>query len=244
MKKLIHILAYLLIITVLTSCISLLFNPYTFSIKEQEMFEVKSTGLSSQLNINGYFVDENYIDSVWGDQRMIEDNLLFYEDGTFIRFGFKREVLDTLQNMANIKLLQNIDTWNRKSWGAVHGFYSLRNDTIVTKDFEYMQFAWEMRLMEFKIIDKNTIKLIRIKFYDETDIEWDESRITEDNVASMNKYIYHFYPATELPPSEFSFTKQKKWFWKNKKDWKAHKKLVKQKKKELKSQTKNKNILN
>ena len=86
------------------------------------MFEVKSTGLSSQLNINGYFVDENYIDSVWGDQRMLPYNLLFYKDGTFIRFGFKREVLDTLQNMANIKLLQNIDTWNRKSWGQFIDF--------------------------------------------------------------------------------------------------------------------------
>lgn len=84
------------------------------------MFEVKSTGLSSQLNINGYYVDENYIDSVWGDQRMIKDNLLFYEDGTFIRFGFKREILDTLQNMANIKLLQNIDAWN--SWGQFMDF--------------------------------------------------------------------------------------------------------------------------
>lgn len=240
MKKSIQIFACFLIIIVLNGCISLLFNPYTFSIKEQEMFEVKSTGLSSQLNINGYYVDENYIDSVWGDQRMIKDNLLFYEDGTFIRFGFKREILDTLQNMANIKLLQNIDAWN--SWGAVHGFYSLKNDTIVTKDFEYMQFAWEMRLMEFKIIDAKTIKLIRVKFYDETDIEWNASKITDHSVASKNKYIYHFYPATELPPSEFSFIKQKKWFWKNKEDWKAHKKLIKQKKKELKLQ--NKNIFN
>lgn len=242
MKKLIHILTYLLIITVLNSCISLLFNPYCFPLKEQEMFEVKSTGLSSQLNINGYFVKENYIDSVWGDQRMLEHNLLFYEDGTFIRFGFKREVLDTLRNMANIKLLQNIDTWN--SWGAVHGFYSLKNDTIVTKDFEYMQFAWSMQLMEFKIIDNNTIKFIKRKNYYGAVSEWDASRITEDNVANKNKYIYHFYPATELPPSDFSFIKQKKWFWKNKEDWKAHKKLIKQKKKELKLQNKNKNIFN
>ncbi|MDO5527741.1 MAG: hypothetical protein Q4F85_16840 [Prevotella sp.] len=122
MKKSIQIFACFLTITVLSSCISLLFNPYCFPLKEQEMFDGKKTGLSAKLNINGYFVDENYIDSVWGDQRMLEHNLLFYEDGTFIRFGFKREVLDTLQNMANIKLLQNIDTWN--SWGAVHGFYS------------------------------------------------------------------------------------------------------------------------
>ena len=108
MKKSIPIFVCFLIITVLNSCISQLLNPYMFPIKEQEMFDGKKTGLSSKLNINGYFADENYINRYGEDDREWH-NLIFLEDGTYARFGFKKEFLDTLQSMYNvIQLNRNI----------------------------------------------------------------------------------------------------------------------------------------
>ncbi|MBO5157477.1 MAG: hypothetical protein J6C05_10205 [Prevotella sp.] len=240
-KPLILIFACFLIITVLSSCISQLLNPYLFPIKEQEMFDGKKTGLSAKLNINGYFVKEDYIDTKYGEDDREWNNLIFLEDGTYARFGFKKEFLDTLQSMDNvIQLNRNIKKGGKYDtyWGAPKGYYVVHNDTIVAKSFVYDQFVWTMEVSEYLILDKNTIKLIKIRFYDGTNICWDANKVAEYHGANKHIHVYHFHPAIELPSSVFVSIKRKKWFWKNKEDWKAHKKLVKQKKKELKQQKK------
>lgn len=219
----------LLCCLLLCSCISQLLHPYMFPLKEQEMYDGKNTGLSSKLNIDGYYVMEDYIDSIDGDRRSLgtNTNLLFFEDGTFIRFRFEEEFLDTLQNMANIQLLPNIMTWHNKPWVDVQGYYLLKNDTIVTKGFTYEQFVWEMERGVYLIVDKNTIKLIeKERIYNEDflqELKRYDSEHNINNTAVPNKtYLYHFYPATELPTSELLSIKRKKWFWKNKDDRKIY----------------------
>lgn len=240
-KTYIYILGCFLIITALSSCISQLLNPYMFPIKEQEMFDGKKTGLSSKLNINGYFVDENYIDTIYREDNREWYNLIFLEDGTYAHFGFKKEFLDTLQSMDNvIQLDRNIKKGGKYDtyWGTSKGYYVVHDDTIVAKSFIYEQFVWTMEVREYLILDKNTIKLIKIRYYDSTNICWDANKIAEYHGANKHIHIFHFHPATELPSSVFVSIKRKKWFWKNNEDWKAHKKLIKQKKKELKLQNK------
>lgn len=94
-KTLILIFVCFLIITVLSSCISQLLNPYMFPIKEQEMFDGKKTGLSAKLNINGYFVDEIYINR-YGEDNREWNNLIFLEDGTYARLFLDKEHWDII----------------------------------------------------------------------------------------------------------------------------------------------------
>ena len=70
-------------------------NPYMFPIKEQEMFDGKKTGLSAKLNINGYFVDEIYINR-YGEDNREWNNLIFLEDGTYTRLFLDKEHWDII----------------------------------------------------------------------------------------------------------------------------------------------------
>lgn len=83
--------------------------------------------ISAKLNINGYFVDEIYINR-YGEDNREWYNLIFLEDGTYARFGFKKEFLDTLQSMDNvIQLNRNIKKGGKRGSSEIYIPSSITN---------------------------------------------------------------------------------------------------------------------
>ena len=200
-------------------------------------YNEKDTGIDSLLNTNGYYtisginrdkIHRRPIQSILfvsGDT--IRTNILFFKDGIFL-FGFHnydQKISDYIE-----------DVINRRSSGRNHPFYiwgfwgkyTIDGDTIKAQYINHpgMTNTWMGYESWFKVIDRNTIKLIasRKLFYDK--FHKDKSEMDLVFLNDKDCLNANFIPLSAVPPSD-TWLKKRKWFWCDKNDMKIYKRKLK-----------------
>ena len=210
----VFIMALAILLTViLTGC-----GPSVRSLSEIKWQGNSIEGLSGKINNVGYFGHKS-------------SAFIFYDDGTLVFTDLPKE----------ITVSHSPDTIYRKQFGycyigyfnvelnewdmAPNGVYRIEGDTIYAnlyfKNRLYLfsrsgiPFQTWMWKLKFHILDSSTILWVEIH---EMDKEFPLPEIIDDTL--------HFYPAEQLPPPNTEM-KRKRWLWKEKKDWKDYKRMIK-----------------
>ena len=192
--------------------------------------EGKNTNIRDLLEIDGYYplpIDSGSLDRY----EPIFGNIMFFEDGTYVRFFFERGVPYDKRGVPYDKTKKNMSKYidGKMKGGQFHwrdadwGVYSIQNETIVI--YSYMKLPLYLYLDEkrYKIIDRKTIQFI---FYRNL-------LATDHNEGRWEKgEPLHFMPADSLPSSDsYSWLKKQKWIWRNESDWKEYMEKIQPKKK-------------
>ena len=183
-----RLLLILLIGILFNSCIGL--SSYN-EIKYDNFYikiDKQPNNIDSLLNIKGYYV-QNMNNK---DGTNYTSYFMLFADGSYVN-----QIYFDLDSMSKIK---NI------SFGIYQGFYKLYGDTIKIQmiDRGYGLTASDFSEKWYKLIDRNTLKLI---YFDEYD---------------LTKYsLSTFSPLDILPPFD-CYLKKDKFFWKDEKDWKDY----------------------
>ena len=189
-------------------------------------YDGKETGIDFLININGYYIANNYSidnwihDTIYGYRYMI-----FFKDGMFAQ-DFHSYALN-FNDVANF--FQDIHDRNTSEFYACEscnwGRYLIFGDTIkiqyIVRPILYSSNAsWNAREVWYKMIDTNTI----LKIF--------EKPICIKNIEKMHYYeARKLNPVIPLPctfvptdriPSSNCWLKQEKWFWCNEEDWKNY----------------------
>ena len=189
-----------------------------------------NTHLSQRIRLDGYYMkpgDTLFAESIisrCGEYNIgikygvFNRNLLFFEDGTTSSFIFKD---NTFIEQTNIDMQQSI-FYEDALWGY-GGRYIINQDTIkvFTVWTSCKPLGYELWEDTYQIIDSCTLKHIEFR---------SRMRGRLDEEYKRNE-IYKFYEAYNFPKSDDIYIKSKKYFWKNKEDWKAYKQQMKQKRK-------------
>ena len=180
--------------------------------------EDKNTNIRNLLDIDGYYTSTP-------DQKNL-GNTMFFEDGTWVYFHFKRDATDSeIKN----NLSKSIDIWseNDNRWGTNWGVYTIKNDTIILNQYDKGSFfgnSWSLSESRCKIIDRQTIKNI----YSKSLMKLHESYY-ENNSPWLNGAESHFIATDSLPSSD-CWLKEEKWIWRNESDWREYMDKIKLKK--------------
>jgi len=115
--------------------------------------EGKNTNIRDLLEIDGYYTDIR-------EEKHI-DNVMFFEDGTYVwSFYFREELLaDSIRK----NMSKSIKTWiedKQMRWGSYWGVYRISGDTIIGNYFENGTFwrGWSFVEERYKIVDRTTVK--------------------------------------------------------------------------------------
>ncbi len=186
-------------------------------------FEGKNTNIRNLINIDGFYSN---VDS------LRYASYMFFEDGTWVQFHFKSDIAE---NDREKNMVKSIKSWvNKKQlrWGVFWGVYKIKNDTIVAHSYDEPAFLVPLSLskMRYKIINKNTIKLIYFRSKSKEDDKY-YSQSMESPWREGSPL--HFTPADSLPSSD-NWLKENKWIWRNESDWKNYMQHVEQIKKQYK----------
>lgn len=171
--------------------------------QQAKFYEGKHTGLGAKIHLEGYYLckDHNYM--------MPPQMVLFYEDGTGGDLIFKDTCL-YLKGKPQTDLAKSIDMYDG-IWSG--GFcYEVRNDTIIADNYFVSGAYWNLCRYKFKIISRDTIEMVGRKSL---------SKYEPDYGDYNDHWQYVFVPAINLPNPDSVLIKQKKWIWRDEKDWKA-----------------------
>lgn len=189
----------------------------------------KNIGIEDKINIDGYYVNI--------DSQSVAYGTIFYSDGTHGTFFFKNQDSSFSPNEPYMDLTQKAQL-SRRGFYSNAGTYKVNGDTIESNSyFGFNPNIGNPFLKEkFKIIDRNHICLVQ-----STCISYNGK---EQKTGNRNEMLV-FVPVSKLIPETGIYGKTKKWFWKDKEDWKKYvrqmkqeHKLMKQKKKEMIKQKK------
>lgn len=183
--------------------------------------EGKNTNIRDLMEIDGYYIRPDY--PQYG-------NIMFFEDGTWVYFSFKRGLSE---NDKKENLIKSVECWsenNQIRWGSYWGVYRIRNDTIRVHRYDKGSFwkGWSLSEERYKIINKKTIKRIYFRGI----LKADDSYYEFNSPWIYDADLY-FTPADSLPSSD-NWLKEKKWIWRHERDWKAYMEKIKQEKKKRK----------
>ena len=205
--KFIHII---LMILLFSSCFPLNYiTPTDVKKRFAYCYNPENKIANQLLRYDGYYSFDTFNDTVL----LPMDNIIFYSDGSIVRmimgvklihYGKDEHYLDSTFNYVSNcsdSIISNFLLWsyyNKGAWGQ----YRISNDTIKTEVIfkpdpgYFLGLNWFFEEHSYKIIDKNTIKIINPEFY-------------EKNI------IGRFVPVKNIPPPEYWLTKER-WYWCNK----------------------------
>ena len=216
MKTQLTIIAFMLITS---SCAS---QPREITSKSNIKLEGRNTTIRNLIDIDGYY------------QRVDDTNsrsaMMFFEDGMHFSIIFKEDITEEIKRK---KLSQAIISWKQKGqvqWGSYCGVYKIDEDTIVVQTVEkagWFSMPWSFDEVKYEIIDRQTLKLISLKYLYPTD---KNNKKRNPYEISKKNFIDKFVPADSLPSSD-CWLKKEKWIWRNESDWKDYMEKIKQKKK-------------
>lgn len=205
MKK---IYLILLISILFSGCIGL----YTYNNLKKDFsylkFDNKPNKTNGLFNINGYYT---LTDKKTNDKF----SFMFFEDGSFanqVRFDEKINI---------------------RGFSLYRGLYKLFGDTIKTQImFKGVGLTGSSYSEEwYKIVDKNTLKLIYFGMVTTTDDFRSKNYLKEYDIAKFYASPYaKFIPLDSIPHFENELKKDK-FFWEDEKDWKEYMDSLKLKKK-------------
>ena len=174
--------------------------------------EGKNTNIRNLLDIDGYYARA-------GDDRLPSDNIIFFEDGTYIwQFSFKKgATADSIRE----NISESIDAWIRDrqiSWGYAWGVYRIEGDMIIGNTFVKTSFLsdWSFNEERYKIVNRTSVRKISWKIL-----------LYDDEPAKTLDWPYVFVSAKPLPSSD-NWLKEKRWIWRNESDWKAYMERIRQ----------------
>ena len=204
MKK---IYLILLISMLFSSCIGL----YTYNNLKKDFsylkFDNKPQKTNGLFNINGYYtLAKNNKNTVC---------FMFFEDGSFANHIFFDE--------------EN----NIRGFSLYRGLYKLFGDTIKTQImFKGVGLTGSSYSEEwYKIVDKNTLKLIYFGMVTTTDDFRSKNYLKEYDIAKFYASPYaKFIPLDSIPHFD-NVLKKDKFFWEDEKEWKEYMESLKLKKK-------------
>jgi len=227
----------LLLIVLMTSCLSVPFVPNKHKKKFSNCYNDKNTGIDSLININGYFQMGETPGSVFGYGKNIYKvdtffiNFMFFKDGMFlyniadidncgIPQYFEQVNKNTLRGKNNL-------FYNAFDWG----YYILCGDTIKTQYINHPSIGaptWILFEEWFIVIDRNTLKSIfRQKLFGDKHTIYD-FRNSEGETYSSFEQTYSLLPARFISvaviPNSNGWLKNKRWFWCDKEKYKLWKK--------------------
>lgn len=212
---------FTIILSLIFVCGCVTFKEETIS-KSTIKLEGKNTNIRELIDINGFYR--------WLPFSPIDASLIFFEDGTWVRFFWRDEVSEAEKST---NLAKSIKTWKQDKqtrWGVNWGIYTISNDTIIAHSYMRPGFLvpWSLSELRYKVIDRKTIKSMYFK----------NLLLSEDEYNKMNNISFkqedvflYFTPADSIPPSD-SWLKENKWIWRNETDWKEYMQKIKLKKKQ------------
>jgi len=183
--------------------------------------EGKNTNIREFIEIDGYYPIRDSLDF-----NSYTSCVIFFEDGTWGTFYFKKE---TSENERKSNMSRCLYGWNEGKpirWGVDWGVYKIQNDTIIV--YSYLQGGllkpWDIDEIRYKIINRKTIQRV---YYRCILKACDNYYITETPWKSFEPW--YFTPADYLPSSD-CWLKEEKWIWRNEQDWKEYMQKMEQKK--------------
>jgi hypothetical protein len=177
-------------------------------------FEGRNTGLSDKINIHGYY-RYSFPDKVYYTTDTFFQNVMFYEDGTFIInlgvSGYKNDQ-DYFTSVIK-KGKEDVFYSGGSDWGV----YSISEDTIKAQYvwYPYKFTPWYTGEVWYLIKDKNSIQLILFK----SDINQPvaEAKLRHDSYVK-SATVATFHPLNHIPPP-YGWLKKEKFFWRSEDDW-------------------------
>jgi hypothetical protein len=175
--------------------------------------EGRNTNIRDLIKIDGYYYMKEYPDS---------NCRMFFEDGTWVDFYFKR---DTSDDDIKANMSKSVTSWmdgRQLRWGSYWGVYKIENDTLIVYRYDKGTFwkGWSFTEEKYKVIDKETVQRISYRSL----LKAGES--SNDVYGTRVNDTFHFAPADSLPSSD-CWLKEEKWIWRNEEDWKEYQKQVK-----------------
>ena len=187
------------------------------------------TDIRELIDIDGYyFCDSDFYS--WYCSR----NMLFYDDGSFSFFHWKdhdtnerywslakmKIAEDSMSKLTNVNLEENIQPLFSQRWAwerLVGGAYVIEGDRIITETPCIFNFEWVLCRNYFRVVDRRTLKRE----------VW--QLVGDDSIKFDSLAVFRFIPAENPPDPDYMMAKDKKWMWKDKKEWKEAKKKRKAK---------------
>lgn len=179
--------------------------------------EGKNTGIRELIEIDGYYS--------YPDQRY--SSIMFFEDGSWVLFGFKSEVSKEERQTNMSKTVSSWRAGRQIRWGIFWGVYSIQNDTIIVHVYDVPGFlvkGWSIDEKRYKVIDRKTIQEVYHKLL----LAPDDTYKTRS--PWKNDELRHFFPADSLPSSD-NWLKEERWIWRKESDWKEYMQRIERKKK-------------
>lgn len=176
--------------------------------KDRNLFGSVSIGLEHLIEINGYYIGNRFqnIGQLW-------DTFILYDDGTYSFFNIQEDFL----GIKGINLKNNIrqSRYSRTGEWDNGGIVSIHKDTIIVDTYDVSNSLRYLTRDYYKVIDRRT--LLKVK-----------SIVYSGNVYEREYNTkYYFVEADSLPPSNV-YLKRKKWAWRNKEDWKAYMRKIRE----------------
>ena len=190
-------------------------------------FDKTEGGISKLIDINGYYNVYNSDDNQnnWISNR---SGLIFFDDGTYSCLSW-RENPPIYNNSRDIRLKEYLTDYEYRcllfgrcfrwyKYDLCGGIYTIKNDTIITEEVSLDYADLIILRNAYKVIDNHTI----LQIYQEQ-----QTKDTVDHIdylrLSDTRFTYHFFPATDLPPSINMYNKCMKDHWEDKSKWEEYK---------------------
>ncbi len=200
------------------------YKPISYEIKQKltGRFDSKTSNIQDLIDINGYYqcysIGKVYYDSSRYTKVLdsIPVNMLFYNDGTFAGSFFFKEGSNEKEISKNFKknVIYKQESFDVGCWGI----YRLKGDTIIV---QYLNHAgklipWDFFEEWYKVLDRNTLKCIKMKRLLKQDIDTYGNKNYEEEIKNLSPI--RFMKADSLP-SPNCWLKEEKWLWKDESDW-------------------------
>jgi hypothetical protein len=189
------------------------YTPYSYRKQLKNLDYNGQTNINENIFTHGYYYS---IDS--SSNNMTPYTLILFNDGTFLQnIIFNNDIHHIESKLCVIENNTNKEKYSYRSWG----FYQIKHDTIRGYVIHpYGGMSLYLYDIEFKIINDSTIERIMYNYNPATvssiDLEKSKELFNNDNrrILRFNK--------TECVPVFNPWLKQKRWFWADKKAYKAY----------------------
>jgi hypothetical protein len=203
----IRIVGYFIVFVLLFTSCGVFFYPG--EVKDKLTYCYDSASKDLPVKLNGIYVLERPDTGNISCIDTLQSSFIFYQDGTVVfNCPIKWLSINSVSSISKPKIIGGGD------WGI----YKFENDTIKAQFLEPLGGTTWPRKGEtwFKILDNTTIQGLYLTY---------EKTIDASMVKKQKReYIFKFYKLDNIPDSDLSWIKRKKWFWCDKKEFKVWKK--------------------
>jgi hypothetical protein len=178
----------------------------------------EDTGIDSVLNVNGFFYDQNRINS--------NENIMFFKNGLVVEGIIDSKRIEEKKDMDITQFLFEICTntieYKHSSFYNIDwGRYILCGDTLkvqMINSHSGMTYGRFATVLWYKILDKNTIKKIYIDYYYFSNLPENQRDACTYYPEELDIKPLTFKNAC-VPSTDKAFILKHKWFWKDESKW-------------------------